>query len=153
MVERRRCAKGIEEAVDDIRGAIPPLLEGELLRVTTGADPAQAISDRRIRLLPGDALPLALAALADALQGIQQPVRIVEHRRSRDTLGTDRALVIGILRVPGDREQAPIFYRRDHAARCRAALAHRRNALHGSHRFPSPYHAIDRTTGEEVQQS
>ena len=43
MVERRGRSESIEKAVDDVRGAVTPLLEGELLRVTAVADLAQAV--------------------------------------------------------------------------------------------------------------
>ena len=70
MVERRGRSESIEKAVDDVRGAVTPLLEGELLRVTAVADLAQAVRNGDICLFPGDTFPLALAALADALERI-----------------------------------------------------------------------------------
>src|ERR1041384_1953846 len=51
-------------------------------------------------LIPGDALPLSGAALADALQRITNPLGIIDLIECRGSLGAISAPTAGMLRIP-----------------------------------------------------
>ena len=77
--------------------------------------------DGVVSLVPADFLPLALAALADALQGLCDAVRVVDILRARQQTRAGAAVVPRMVRVALDLDDLAVLDVKLHAAAAMAA--------------------------------
>ena len=98
---------------------------GALLLVVLPHDVADLVDG----LLPGDALPLVGAALANALHGVLDAVGVVERLDTGETLGAHAALVHGVVGVALELDDLAVLDVGDHAAVVKTCAAHRTQLL------------------------
>ena len=112
-------AEQVRELVVQVRlGAVRAFEEAESLGAVLVAQLGQALGHLVERLVPGDLLPLALAALTRALERSLQAVGIVLEVLPAILLqaGAHVALVVRIVGVALDLHDAPVLLRAEHAA-------------------------------------
>src|SRR5471032_634629 len=125
MVQLHRRADGAEEAVDLGVDARAALVQRDALRVAGGDAGADARRDIIVSLVPADALPQPLAARADALQGIQQPLGIVIDGRRGLALGAGHAAAhVRVERIAAYLDDFTVQYKAFDAAHRRTIQAH-----------------------------
>ena len=90
--------------------------EEKTLGTVLVADLLQPRLDQVIGLLPGDLLPLPLPPFAHPLEGLAQPVGVVDVLGHRQPTGTQATLTPGVIRVTLDLHQPAVLDVRDHAA-------------------------------------
>ena len=88
----------VHEAVDHAAGAVATVLEHDGVRIflERGVELAGQFGQR---LVPGDSLPLAFASRADALQRIQDAIRVIAVPHAGVALGAQTAAGGDVLRV------------------------------------------------------
>ena len=108
VVQHRGRAQRIHETVDHAAGAVATVLEHDGVRVflQCGVELARQFGQR---LVPGDALPLAFAAGADAFQRIQNAIRVVAVPHAGVALGAQAAAGGDMLRVAFELDHAVIL--------------------------------------------
>ena len=100
-------------------GAGGSFREGKCLSAVFVAEVGELLGDLVERLVPGDLLPLAAAALAGALQRSLQTVGVV-HEAVKITLlvqsGTHKTFVVGAIRIALDVHDSAVLLRYQNAA-------------------------------------
>ncbi|OPY08390.1 MAG: hypothetical protein A4E67_00985 [Syntrophaceae bacterium PtaB.Bin038] len=98
----------------DLDEVIEPLghahAEGDPLGAVLFLDLEKALGDRLQGLIPRDAGPLPLAPLSDPLQGVAEPVRVVELVRRGEPLDAGVALAEEARRVPLDLDDLIVLH-------------------------------------------
>ncbi len=96
-------------------------MEGKLFRVARIAHLFEASRQFVQGLVPGDPLPLSLTALAHALHGIKDPVRVIELIDPSLPLGAYLPPSPDGIRVPFQLDQSSILYETNHGISGHAA--------------------------------
>ena len=112
-------AEQVRELVVQVRlGAVRTLEEAERLGAVLVPQRSQALRHLVERLIPGDLLPFALAALARALERLLQAVGVVLEVFPTILLqaGAHVALVVRVVGIALDLHDAPVLLRAEHAA-------------------------------------
>jgi len=113
-------APGLQDAIDVAVFAGPPDVIHQLVTAFFHDGASNAPADVRERLVPGDALPLAVAAGALALERIENPIGILELVGRDDALGARAAAAARVYRVAfdlADLERLLVDIREDAARR------------------------------------
>ena len=115
--------EGVGPAAGEALGLVAAVVEDELLGPALVAQGLELAADLRHGLLPGGPAPLALAALADPLERVDDALGVVGGLDHALGLAANGALGVRVLRVALDLPHAPVLHPADDPAVGRAAEA------------------------------